>query len=380
MMIAASALMIGCSNAKQETPRDETVTEHISALEESQDHPTVEVLTKAFVGSLQLDTSALSTEELDALVITELAVAEIWDPLPHAMQMHAAVPQENLIGRGYCGARDSASAQALRRPRFPSRFLKTRDHPVISIPMAFHIITDRRTRGSISSSVIDRQVALLNAVFGPNISFHIHKMETVVNDQWFRSGAFNISPSSANEMTRALALRPDSVLNVYTNACGEMDLLGEASFPWFDTKGHYQDGVVVHFETLPGMGMRGFDEGKTLAHEVGHYLGLYHTFHDGTCETCACDSPEHNGCATGDEVDDTPPQKYCHQQGCGRCQNGLACEDCPDPCDTCPDPDVDQVANFMGYNPDPCMTLFTPGQFDRMFRSVQRFRREFIVP
>ena len=94
-------------------------------------------------------------------------------------------------------------------------------------------------------------------------------------------------------------------------------------------------------------------DGRTATHEIGHCLGLYHTFlsYSATCGT-ECNT-------TGDEVCDTPPT--LPTSGCNtsnQCTN-----DTMGPSPFTQDM-TDQLENYMSYNT--CQNMFSLGQKERM--------------
>jgi hypothetical protein len=64
-----------------------------------------------------------------------------------------------------------------------------------------------------------------------------------------------------------------TTLNIYTIDF-ETGFLGHSSFPWDYEDEPVEDGVVVQYSTFPNGARRNYDEGDTLVHEIGHWLGL----------------------------------------------------------------------------------------------------------
>ena len=144
----------------------------------------------------------------------------------------------------------------------------------------------------------------------------------------------------------------DSTRDIPVVVCDNLPYLGEAQTPWTAPENsplHYNqvDSSTVGIET-PGFPT---SLGHTLVHEMGHYFGLHHVF---------------DGCnAVGDFVNDTAPA------GTAATQDNA----CDDRLDTCPNmPGLDSLDNYMNYADDPCMTRFTPGQFDRMRQALRKWR------
>lgn len=125
-------------------------------------------------------------------------------------------------------------------------------------------------------------------------------------------------------------------------------LLGYATYP--GTRAD-KDGVVVahHAFGTIGTAKHPFDKGRTLTHEIGHWLNLHHIW------------GKHNykgilSCLDTDEVDDTPnqarPNYYCPQFPSPSCSNESK--------------GGDMFMNYMDYVDDACMYMFTHGQKARM--------------
>jgi hypothetical protein len=250
------------------------------------------------------------------------------------------------------------------------------------VPVAFHVIHDNG-RGDVTDHQIDLQLSVLNDKLGPEgFQFVRHSITRTNNPAW-RVMVWN----EASEMAPKTKLSVDSgrVLNFYIAVPASREFppgsgtegrivtaLGLATFPWeMDVPGrdNRRDGVIVHFKTLPGGPPGLFNLGYTGLHEVGHWIGLLHTFQGG-----GVSNPQADGCREpGDEVADTPYEHHKYE-GPGPNQ---ACA-LPEARNSCPDAGPDPIRNYMDYADDRCMSEWTPGQSYRTRNQMQRYRAAFV--
>jgi hypothetical protein len=214
------------------------------------------------------------------------------------------------------------------------------------IKVFFHVIKGEQPTndGNLDQTQIDTQMNVLNDMYASaHFQFELSKVDWRTNLQWFEMEKNSPAESAAMQ---ALGNKRKDVLDIYTANIGAY---GWAVYPQQVSANPYRDGVVIHFSTLPGGAVAHYNQGKTLGHEVGHWLGLFHTSHGG------CTAP-------GDYIKDTPAENVDSRECVWR--------------DTCPaDPGLDPIDNFMDYSPDACTSKFTNDQSVRMHQMFAAYRQ-----
>ncbi|AKF84704.1 hypothetical protein MFUL124B02_03300 [Myxococcus fulvus 124B02] len=259
------------------------------------------------------------------------------DEAPEA-EAPAETTEQVAAHRG-CAAQEPSTEERQAIDAFlASRKSELRAVGSVTVPTYFHVVNKGTgiANGDIPESQINAQLAVLNAAYqNTPFRFVLQGITRTTNSKWYA-----LKSGSANERAMKKALRQGGKesLNIYSaNLSG--GLLGWATFPSSYASNPQQDGVVILYSSVPGGTAVPYNEGDTGTHEVGHWLGLYHTFQGG----CT---------ATGDSVSDTPAE-------------ASPAYGCPAGRDTCSGGGADPITNFMDYTDDSCMNTFSAGQITR---------------
>ncbi|MCH2134613.1 MAG: hypothetical protein MK116_12790 [Phycisphaerales bacterium] len=268
------------------------------------------------------------------------------------------------LAQNICDSDLTPAEARLARNRQDAGAYSMRAGPVqpVVISVAWHVLETTDGRRAIEDDELQLMIDYLNDQWETvNISFAAHPLvDRIVNDVWWDD------VPDANEL-RSMRRLPNA-LNIYWAPSLEGGgLCGRSSFT-FSTL----DTIVMQSSCLGYTDVRG-----VFAHEVGHWFDLFHTFETATGVECVART---NCLNTGDLLCDTPasfglqfttcvdpitcnrkPGSFCNRSG-------------PCPGDPLYDP---STTNFMSYSVPPCISEFTPGQYERMRSTTDNLRSDY---
>ena len=260
---------------------------------------------------------------------------------------------------------------------------KTAAPTIITIPVVVHVIYNGQPIGTapnITDAQVESQIAVLNQDFRKmlgspggestnpvaadiGIEFVLAKVDPNGNPTNGIDRVSMCQPSwSRTEIDEtvkpATIWDPTQYMNMWSVEFSGASLLGYAQFPdasglpGLDASGGNAntDGVVSGYTVFGSKDHdtnnnflldATYNKGRTMTHEVGHWLGLRHIWGDATCGDDFCA--------------DTP----IHHDSNYHCPTTI-----PLSCDPVPVPEM--IQNYMDYTDDACMNIFTQNQKDRI--------------
>jgi hypothetical protein len=260
---------------------------------------------------------------------------------------------------------------------------------VLVVPVVVHIIHNNGPENIADEAVVEA-IEYLNDAFSNN-GYYQNELGVNVDIQFclaaedpagvFSSGIQRVVssltdvlvPSEEAELKMLSHWNGEYYLNVWvvdeiTREENNEGVVGFATFP--SSHGSALDGVVVE---VSAMGTSAIST-TVLVHEVGHYLGLYHTFQGGC--------PNDDCLISGDRICDTPPDAsafntlcYDGTNSCFSDEDDISINNPYRPISLGGLGDqLDMQTNFMDYASLFCFERFTENQANRMRASLLEVR------
>ena len=199
----------------------------------------------------------------------------------------------------------------------------------------------------------DIQFCLAQRDPGGNATTGINRVQTPLTNMTLETDDITVKDLSRWDPTSYINIWLVKEICSVSYGCG---VAGYAYFP--SSHGQPEDGIMMEAEYF------GSSQGASgvQVHEMGHYLGLYHTFQGGCVN---------NDClADGDRVCDTPPDQSTAPVPCGGIANS-----CSTDTDSGFSTDQDDLfQDYMDYGDFNCWSVFTQGQTDRMHWHIENVR------
>ena len=241
---------------------------------------------------------------------------------------------------------------------------QTEDTNWIRLPVTAHIVRSSSGFGGMSESAVFATICNLNQRFLPaRISFYLlERVKFIDNTTYY--GATSYQPL----MTMIDQNNVARTINIYYTDLSGMSLCGFAFYPLTGPGGFQNDGAVVMSFGCSQ------PEGTTLAHELGHYLNLPHTFDETSANPVDPiaervtrnfnETPPRlsaNCFTSGDRFCDTPSDFIASRWACPSWRVQL---------DLNNDLFRPDSSYYMSYSNDNCMSRFSPQQMAAMRATV----------